>query len=83
MKPGGATDGETIPEGVQVFGKFFVRINSKKHKNGDRVIIRIERGIAAKDAELVTKSILRTDSNDPSEEALEVARYLRSKLTDQ
>jgi hypothetical protein len=82
MKPGSATDGEASPEGVQVFGKFFVRINSKKHKTGDRVIIRIERGIAAKDAELLVKSILRTDSNDPSEEALEVARYLRSKLTD-
>ncbi len=83
MKPDDSTGADAIPEGAQVFGKFCVRINSKKHRNGDKVIIRIERGIIAKDAELLIKSILRTDSNDPSEEASEVARYLRSKLAEQ
>ena len=71
---------EMIPEGEQVFGIFAVRINSKKHRNGDRVVIRIGRGIATRKAALFVKAVLLIDYNDPSEYAEEVANYLRLKL---
>ena len=79
MSPGGTTK-EVVPEGDQVFGRFAVRINSKKHKNGDRVIIRIGRGITTRKAALFVKAVLLIDYNDPSEYAEEVANYLRLKL---
>lgn len=71
---------EMIPEGDQSFGEFGVRINSKKHRNGDRVIIRIGRGITTRKAPLFVKAVLLIDYNDPGEYAEEVARYLRLKL---
>lgn len=79
MNPDNTTKAMT-PDGDQVFGDFVVRINGKKHRNGDRVVIRIGRGITTRKAALFVKAVLLIDYNDPSEYAEEVANYLRLKL---
>jgi hypothetical protein len=73
---------ESVPEGDQIFGAFVVRINSKKHRNGDTVIIRIGRSIPARKAAQLTKTTLAIDYHDPSVCAQEVAGYLRRKFAE-
>jgi hypothetical protein len=68
------------PMGAQIFGEWIVRVNSKKHRNGDRIIVRIGRGASAKKAEWWVKSVYHIDHFDPSVRAKEVARYLRIKM---
>lgn len=69
-----------LTAGTQAFGPFFVRVNSKKHKKGDKIIIRIGHGTDAKSADWWVSSVLRLDYFDPSSYAEEVARYLRLKM---
>jgi hypothetical protein len=77
----GPSSAEAVPtEGALAFGNFLVRVNSKKHKNGDRIIIRIGRGPSAKSAEWFAISVLLLDGHDPSAEAEDVARYLQLKI---
>lgn len=81
MNPGDARN-ETLPEGDQVFGDFVVRVNSKKHRNGDRAIIRIGSGTSTRKSVLLIKGMLSTDYHDPSAYAEEVAGYLKRKIAE-
>lgn len=58
------------------------RISSKKHRNGDRPIIRIGLGTSTGKAVLLIKGVLLTDYNDPSAYAVEVAGYLKRKIAE-
>ena len=78
MNPGSPC--EESPRSPQVFGEWIVRVNCKKHRSGDKIIVRVGRGTSAKKAEWWWTLTWLIDAFDPISEAKDVAHYLRLKM---